>query len=100
MTKVLYLAGTGRSGSTLLARILDRNDGVFAAGELRYFWQRGLLEDRLCGCGEPFSRCPFWSEVMERAFAGEDALDAQGVVAHHPALARLRPIPRIRTIGG
>jgi hypothetical protein len=100
VTRVLYLAGTGRSGSTLLARILDRIDGVFGAGELRYFWQRGLLEDRFCGCGEPFSRCPFWSEVMERAFTGDDDVDARGVVAHQRALTRLRQVPRILTIGG
>ena len=53
---VLYVAGSGRSGSTLLARLLDQVDGLFAAGELRYVWQRGLLEDRLCGCGQPLQR--------------------------------------------
>src|SRR5205085_9431203 len=79
--RVLYVAGTGRSGSTLLARILGRADSVFAAGELRYVWQRGLLEDRVCGCGEPFSRCPFWSEVVDRAFGGRRGVDAAGVAA-------------------
>jgi hypothetical protein len=98
-TRVLYVAGTGRSGSTLLARVLDRADGVFAAGELRYVWQRGLLEDRLCGCGEPFSRCPFWSDVIERAF-GADDVDVRGVVHAQRALTRLRHVPRILTIGG
>jgi hypothetical protein len=99
-TRVLYVAGTGRSGSTLLARILDRADGVFAAGELRYVWQRGLLEDRLCGCGEAFSQCPFWTEVMDRAFGGRDDVDAEQVVAHQRALTRLRQVPRILTTGG
>jgi hypothetical protein len=96
---VLYVAGTGRSGSTLLARVLDRADGVFAAGELRYVWQRGMLEDRLCGCGEPFSRCPFWSEVMDRAFGGRD-IDAREVVATQRTLTRLRHVPRMLTVGG
>jgi len=98
-TRVLYVAGTGRSGSTLLARVLDRTDGVFAAGELRYVWQRGVLEDRLCGCGERFSRCPFWREVVERAFAGHD-VDARRVVAAQRELTRLRRVPRMLTIGG
>src|SRR5205814_5658195 len=98
--RVLYLAGTGRSGSTLLARILDRADGVFAAGELRYVWQRGVLEDRLCGCGEPFSSCPFWTEVMDRAFGGRNQVDAQQVIADQRALTRLRQVPRILTTGG
>ena len=48
-TVVLYIAGTGRSGSTVLANILGEVDGVFAAGEVRYLWQRGLKEGRLCG---------------------------------------------------
>ena len=97
--RVLYVAGTGRSGSTLLARVLDRAPGVFAAGELRYVWQRGLLEDRVCGCGEQFSQCAFWSEVTHRAFAGRD-VDARRVVDTQRGLTRLRHVPRMLTVGG
>lgn len=68
--KVLYIAGWGRSGSTLLDRMLGQVPGVFSAGELREIWRRGAIEDRLCGCGEPFTSCPFWSEVGARAFGG------------------------------
>jgi hypothetical protein len=82
-----------------LARVLNQANGVFAAGELRYVWQRGLLEDRVCGCGEPFSRCPFWTEVMDRAFAGHD-VDARQMVATQRTLTRLRHVPRILTVGG
>ena len=46
MTDVLYLLGKGRSGSTLLSMALGELDGFFAAGELRFFWRRGLVEDR------------------------------------------------------
>ncbi|MBV9412189.1 MAG: sulfotransferase, partial [Acidimicrobiia bacterium] len=99
-TRVLYVAGTGRSGSTLLARILDRADGVFAAGELRYVWQRGVVEDRLCGCGETFSECPFWNEVMDRAFGGSGGVDAHQILEHQRVLTRLRQVPRILTTGG
>ena len=38
-----------------------------AAGELWYFWERGLLEDRLCACGAAFSECPFWVQVLDVA---------------------------------
>ena len=93
--KVLYLAGTGRSGSTLLARILDRAEGVFAAGELRYLWQRGLVEDRLCGCGQPFSRCGFWGEVLDTAFGGRHAVDPQRMMADQRRVTRLRHVPRL-----
>ena len=44
MIRVLYLAGSGGSGSTLVTTALGQLDGVFAAGELRYLWHRGLVE--------------------------------------------------------
>lgn len=62
---VLYIAGEGRSGSTLLSRMLA-GPSAFAAGEVRYVWERGLGENRACECGRPFATCPFWSVVTER----------------------------------
>ena len=76
---VLYIAGWGRSGSTLLARLLGQVPGVFSAGELRDVWLRGAIEDRLCGCGETFRTCALWREVGERAFGGWDVLDVAEV---------------------
>jgi UDP-N-acetylglucosamine transferase subunit ALG13 len=72
---ILYVAGWGRSGSTLLDRMLGQVPGVFSAGELRDIWRRGVLEDRLCGCGERFSACPVWTDVGRRAFGGWDRID-------------------------
>jgi sulfotransferase family protein len=74
--KVLYIAGTGRSGTTLLDRILGQLDGFFSAGELENIWQRGVLADRRCGCGLAFSRCPTWTAILRRAFGGLDGVDA------------------------
>jgi len=37
MTKVLYIAGWGRSGSTILDNVLGQLDGCFSTGELNYF---------------------------------------------------------------
>jgi hypothetical protein len=73
--KVLYIAGTGRSGSTLLDRILGQLDGFFAGGELDNLWRRGMLADRRCGCGLPFSGCPTWTAILERAFGGTGGVD-------------------------
>lgn len=63
--RVLYIAGWGRSGSTILDNILGQIDGFFSGGELRYVWTRGLVQNRRCGCGEHFADCPFWGEVLE-----------------------------------
>jgi hypothetical protein len=81
--RVLYLAGSGRSGSTLIANVLGQLDGAFAAGELRYLWRRGMLENRPCGCGEPFRDCPVWTEVLSRlgAAAPTGATDPAGTAA-------------------
>lgn len=65
MTTVLYIAGTGRSGSTLVERVIARAPGAVAVGEVRLLWSRGLIENRLCGCGEPVGSCPFWTAVLE-----------------------------------
>ena len=63
--KILYIVGFPRSGSTLLDRLIAANGGLLSAGEVRRVWERGLLGDELCGCGQPFSACPFWTRVIE-----------------------------------
>jgi Sulfotransferase family len=66
--KVLYIGGTGRSGSTILGQILGQLDGFFAVGELSLIWQRGLDSRRKCGCGLPVPQCPVWAPILARAF--------------------------------
>ncbi len=60
--KVLYVAGAGRSGSTLIARLLGELDGYVHIGEAsRYlFHERMYTRMRVCGCGEEVDVCPFW----------------------------------------
>ncbi|MEA2551440.1 MAG: hypothetical protein QOE25_1209 [Actinomycetota bacterium] len=62
--KVLYIMSGTRSGSTILDQVLGELDGFFSSGELRFIWERGLLEDRRCGCGEPVRSCEVWSKVL------------------------------------
>jgi hypothetical protein len=91
--KVLYVGGSGRSGSTLLSRLLGELPSFFPAGELRYLWREGLGEDRLCGCGERFSSCRFWSSVGKEAFGGWDQIDRNHAVELESAVSRQRHIP-------
>lgn len=86
--KVLYIGGGGRSGSTLLNRMLGQVPGLFSMGELRYIWERGLFENQLCGCGSPFRECPFWGQVGEEAFGGWDEVDVAGVIRLRKAVDR------------
>lgn len=92
MAKVLFIAGGGRTGSTMLHNVLGQIDGFAAVGELRYIWGRGVLNNQLCGCGLRFADCPFWSEVMRRAFGGVDAAFAREMLAWTES-HRIRHLP-------
>ena len=91
--RVLYIGGSGRSGSTLLARLLGEVEGFVSVGELRYVWKRGFVHNHLCECGQSFRDCPFWAEVVDRAFGGFAALDAEAVRSHQDAVDRIRYVP-------
>lgn len=91
--RVLFLAGSGRSGSTLLANVLGQVDGMVHVGELRYIWERGLLEDRLCGCGSRFSECSVWLAILTRAFGKAASVDPGGAIAAQQRETRVRHLP-------
>lgn len=93
--RVLYVGGTGRSGSTVLAGVLGRYEGMVPAGELRFLWDRGLRQNHLCACRQPFRSCPFWAEVVSDAFGGFEAVDGLDVVGWSSALDRLRFVPSL-----
>lgn len=75
--KILYIGGYGRSGSTLLGRVLGESPRAMCVGETRYVWSRGLIDNVACGCGQPFRSCPFWRAVGEEAFGGWDQINAE-----------------------
>lgn len=104
--KVLYISGWGRSGSTILGRLLGQVEDFFLVGELRYLWDRGLIENRLCSCGAPFTECSVWREITSRAFpAGEpaprDMIESRerGVRNRHLLLYPTRRSLRSRVVG-
>jgi|SRR5215467_6606155 len=65
--RVLYVAGQGRTGSTVLGRTLGGLPDVTFVGELCFFWRR-FANRELCSCGQPLPECKFWSEVLIAAF--------------------------------
>ena len=90
---VLYIGGLGRSGSTLVDRVLGQTPGVCSVGELVFLWDRALSANELCGCGERFSECPFWKEVGDRAFEGWDKVDPKALRARQLRVDRNRYVP-------
>jgi hypothetical protein len=92
---VLFIGGLGRSGSTLVDRVLGQTPGVCSVGELVFLWERGLLANERCGCGEPFDGCPFWKEVGARAFGGWERIDAAVLAARQHRVDRTRYVPML-----
>jgi Sulfotransferase family len=92
---VIYLAGFGRSGSTLLERALGEIAGFVNVGELIDLFRRCGPQDERCGCGLPFTACPFWAGVGAHAFGGwsEDTFRATGELQRQ--VARQRHLPRL-----
>lgn len=79
-TKILYIAGWGRSGTTILDNLLGQLDGFVSTGELHYVWERGLLQHRDCGCGQPLRDCSHWRAIFERAFGGMEQVDPEEIM--------------------
>ena len=98
--KVLYVAGLGRSGSTILANALGQVEGFFSGGELNFIWKHTLIENRLCGCGRPARECPFWGPVFEEEFGGQSEALAREMMRLQYSGARTRHIPMMLTEGG
>ncbi|MDQ3637753.1 MAG: sulfotransferase, partial [Actinomycetota bacterium] len=98
--KVLYVAGLGRSGSTILANTLGQVEGFFSGGELNFIWKHALIENRLCGCGRPSRECPFWGPVFDGEFGGQSEDLAREMMRLQYSGARTRHIPLMLTDGG
>lgn len=96
---VAYIGGSGRSGSTLLARIIGQLPGFVTVGEVREVWRAGVIRNESCGCGQPFAHCSFWQRVGQEAFGGWARIDpeaSRAVVAAYTfgdALRYLQPGP-------
>src|ERR1700733_7630889 len=91
---VIYIAGSGRSGSTLLERVLGDMPGAVNVGELIDLPRRTAPRGERCGCGQAFADCPFWAGVGTRAFGGWQADRLAGVHRLPTRGARQGPLPR------
>lgn len=89
----VYIAGSGRNGSTLLGMLLEQqSDDVFFAGELTHLWQRGLVQNQLCACGQAFRQCEFWAEVIRTAFGDLSERDLADFVRLRNRISRLHRV--------
>ncbi|WP_133912227.1 sulfotransferase [Streptomyces sp. NBC_00582] len=91
--RVLYITGWMRSGSTLLGNVLNELPGVRHIGELHFLWKNGVLgagTNSSCGCGQPLTGCPLWSEALAALPAGGTEATAHRMLALQRKLMRTR----------
>jgi len=92
---VIYIAGSGRSGSTLLERVLGDMPGAVNVGELIDLFRRTAPRGERCGCGLAFAECPFWAGVGKRAFDGWEDSRLAAIHRLQTRVARQRHLPRL-----
>jgi Sulfotransferase family len=97
--KVLYITGWGRSGTTILDRILGQIPGFNSVGEIRYIWDRNFIGNHLCGCGEHFRDCPEWQAIINDAFGDFDAVDPNRMIQMRDGLTRTRHLAGLAVPG-
>lgn len=72
---LIFVAGWGRSGTTLLGNLLASKFNGLMVGEVRYLWDRGLEQKRICGCTERIVDCELWmNSVPEEAMRVPDIM--------------------------
>lgn len=88
MVKIIYIAGEGRSGSTILDRILGSINGVTSCNEIYRIMQEGFNENLTCSCLRKFYDCSYWSPIADKM--NLDANEIQEYLALQRNLDRTR----------
>lgn len=101
MRKVLYIAGYGRSGSTILDILLGNHPAMVSIGEATYLLDDWRRPGRRCACGQPYPDCPFWGALFEETTFSEALPDQVRGIEHrrrglstllgHPARRKREP---------
>jgi hypothetical protein len=59
--RVLYIASSGHSGSTLLEVMLGNHPAINSVGEVHRL--SIFPYSRLCACGSVIAQCPYWNDI-------------------------------------
>jgi len=68
LKNIIYITGYGRSGSTLLEKLLQCQPSFHATGELVNFFRFYNSSKKRCSCGKRIQDCDFWSSVAKELF--------------------------------
>ena len=64
LPQILYVMGTGRSGTTIMDILLSDNPRFLGAGEITHVFQDGIIDQKLCSCGQTMADCMVWGRVF------------------------------------
>ena len=90
---IIYIAGSGRSGTTILDRVLGTHTGTTSFNEVYRLLIEGMTENNLCACGERFNQCRFWQKVVAIVFP--DPGDVERVRFLHNKYDHTRHVMRL-----
>ena len=93
--RILFIGGLGRSGTTIIEKLLNEVPGTFSVGETVHLWERGVQANERCGCGEAFTDCAHWSEVGKLAFGGWDNVPLERAIDLRWSVDRSRRLPQM-----
>src|SRR5690606_11446639 len=65
MPQILYIMGTGRSGTTILEVLLANEKDIVGSGELKHIFRDAFLRNLPCACGKRSHACEWWSAVRK-----------------------------------
>lgn len=94
---ILFIAGAGRGGSTLLGDALGMLPGTLHIGELRGIFDYVTDSEFRCSCQEPYATCPFWGLIFENAYGScwQDRIRPFGMEGRLPRALQL-PLLSVR----
>jgi hypothetical protein len=101
--RVVYVAGSMRSGTTLLTELLGSLDGAVAIGELTDLWS-ALAEGAHCSCGEVATQCAIWQKALhdvwrEHGIAPSDHARVRRWIDTSIRTRHVWSLLRLRTVG-
>ncbi len=72
--KIIYIAGYGFSGSTLLERMIAMHSQIVGCGEVHNILHDFELNET-CSCGLSLSSCPHWKEVYAKYLKNKKSIN-------------------------
>lgn len=89
--KILYLLGSGRSGTTLLSTILNSTPKVVSYGELHQFYTY-IKDNNKCSCEKEVDKCIVWRKVIDNLNLSKSQIQSYEKTQKHEEAHKFIPL--------